>query len=172
MDQSFLNQISLYWYIPGVTTLLISGMSYVFDKFGYDEKDFLNDCKLTKDQNLSKKAKLLGGFIEQIKNKFDNAQEIGDNVHVSFLSDMARHASYDITLDRIRGRFKFFRTMLLAIILIAMLSFVIGWFFINFRIYLSILNTFLVLFAIVTLFIIRNLGGKLDNLRNEPNLLS
>src|SRR3990167_7731517 len=114
MDQTLLNQISLYWYIPGVATLLISGVSYVFDKFGYDEKDFLNDCKLTKDQNLSKKAKLLSGFIEGVKNNFDNAQEIEDDTYIAFLSDIIRHTGYDQKLDKIRTRFKFLRTSLLA----------------------------------------------------------
>ncbi|MDD5750358.1 MAG: hypothetical protein PHU56_01775 [Candidatus Pacebacteria bacterium] len=172
MDQTLLNQISLYWYVPGVATLLISGVSYLFDKFGYNEKDFLNDCKLTKDQNLSKKAKLLSGFVDRVKSNFDNAQAIQEDTYISFLGDMIRHHSYDMCLDKIRSKFKFSRSSLLVTILASVLSFWVGWFFTNFRIYLSVLNIVLVILAIVILFVIRNLGNKLDNLRNEPNLLS
>lgn len=172
MEQNFINQFSMYWYVPEVATIIISGLFYVVDKFSYNEKDFLNDCKLIKDQNLSKKAKVLNGFIERIKNNFDNAQEIQSDTYILFLGDMARHDGYDLMLDRIRARFKFFRTSLLVIILIAAISFGVGWIFTNLRIYFSILNTILVILAIAILFTLRSLVEKFDNLRHEPNLLS
>lgn len=171
--EQILNQISQYWYIPGGATLLIGGVFYVFDKFCYyDEKEFLNNCMLEKNNNLSKKAKLLAGFVEHIKSNFDNLRESQNNdTYDLFLRDMARHGGYDLVLDKLRARFKFFRTALLIIILISFLSFIVGFLFEDLRISLSLLNTILVIFAVAIFFFIRGLCGKLDDLRNEPNLL-
>lgn len=172
MPDSILNNLIDYWFILGGAALCTSGIFYVVDKFSSSEKNFLSDCLLVKNENLAKKSLILKDFIEKIKNNFDDAQEIEENTYRLFFSNLSRHQQYDIVVDNIRKKFKLYRNLLLALIVGVFLSLFIGYIFLEVRIYLSIFNILMMLFALILIFLIRHLGSKLDDLLNHPDLFS
>lgn len=167
-----LTKLTEYWFLSGGAAFLSGGVFYMIDKFSCSERDFLNDCILMKNENLSKRSLLLKDFIEKIKNNFDNAQETQSDTYLSFFTHLSRHSKHDIGIDNMRGRFKLLRNLLLVLIMAVFFSLFIGSIFLETRMYISVFNIFAMILALTLLFSIRNLASKLDNLRNDPDLLS